>query len=186
MTVEQAEKLCIKAHKGQYRKAKEITKANYAILDIDHYYENNVILNDGSRAYIQEDRYFLQKPYHIHPFAVADMMTTDEEKIVALLHDIVEDTTATIKSNIGIPSNMSTIEFDRQVELLTKKEFTAINALTKKDNEGYFKYLTRVVSNELAIKVKIADIIHNISDNPTEKQKEKYYKGIKFLLSRLK
>ena len=31
------------------------------------------------------------QPYYLHPFTVADMCETEEEKVVAYLHDVLED-----------------------------------------------------------------------------------------------
>ncbi|MDF2572046.1 MAG: hypothetical protein K0R55_3650 [Sporomusa sp.] len=58
------------------------------------------------------------KPYLLHPIAVADMLKAEEEKIVALLHDVVEDTSLTLIDlrNEGFP--------DRIVE--------AVDAITKR------------------------------------------------------
>lgn len=110
-------------------------------------------------------------PYHTHPIAVANMMTTDEEKIVAYLHDVIEGTNITIKN-------------------LTDKGYSykivkAIQRLTKKFEQSYTEYLLQVSADNLATKVKIVDMFHNISDSPTEAQRKKYYSGIKYLLESL-
>ena len=58
----------------------------------------------------------------------------------------------------------------------------AVKAITKRKGESYTAYLCRVQENPLATAVKIADMLHNISDNATKKQLVKYSKGFIFLL----
>lgn len=85
--------------------------------------------------------------YYLHPFAVADMCKTEEEKIVALLHDVVEDTDVTLKDLAGL--GFSTTILD------------AIGSLTHASDEDYFDYIARVKKNKLATTVKINDLTHN-------------------------
>lgn len=87
-------------------------------------------------------------PYIRHPEAVARMLETDDEKVVALLHDIVEDTDVTL-------GDLEPLGF-------SKKQIDAIDALTKRRGESYESYLSRVRGNALARKVKVADITHNM------------------------
>lgn len=87
-------------------------------------------------------------PYVSHIMYVATQMDTTEEKIVAILHDIVEDTEMTLK-------DLSTSFSERVVK--------AIDALTKRDDEIYIlEYIPRVGANELARVVKIQDLKHNM------------------------
>lgn len=96
-------------------------------------------------------------------------MNTPESKIVAVLHDAIEDSDLTIADLVrqGFP------------EFITE----AIAAITKRDGEPYEDYILRVKSNAIARKVKIADVTHNMDisriANPTEKdfqRLEKYKK----------
>jgi (p)ppGpp synthase/HD superfamily hydrolase len=113
-------------------------------------------------------------PYINHPIEVAKNMDTNEEKIVALLHDVIEDTDVTLEQlkETGFP-----------LEVLA-----AIDAITKRNNEEYGQYLDRLIKNKYATKVKIQDMVHN-SDisripNPTDKDFErvdKYTEKIKQL-----
>ena len=106
-------------------------------------------------------------PYYYHPLRVALMVDTDEEKAVALLHDVLEDSDYTI---------------DELLELRVPKEIVvAVDVITKRDGESYETYLKRVYINDLAKKVKIADMHQNLSDGPTYKQIKKYSKGLDFL-----
>jgi len=75
-------------------------------------------------------------------------LITDEEMVVALLHDVVEDTEVTeekIREVFGDPIA------------------DAVALLTHKGNEPYKKYLERIKTCPLATKVKIADIRHNLT-----------------------
>jgi len=110
-------------------------------------------------------------PYADHPIAVAKMMDTDDEKIVAYLHDVLEDTSLTLK--------------DLHKEGLNLQCSEALFNITHQQGESYKDYLHRVSFSRLSVKVKIADITHNISDTPTPEQVKKYRKGIKILLRSL-
>ncbi len=116
------------------------------------------------------------KPYISHPLTVMAQMDTIESKIVAVLHDAIEDSDLTIADlvNQGFP------------EFMTE----AIAAITKLDGEPYENYILRVKSNAIALKVKIADITHNMDisriANPTERdfqRLEKYKKVLAHLTS---
>lgn len=111
-------------------------------------------------------------PYYSHIMAVVTRLTeetADEDTLaVALLHDTLEDApsfTAGRLRNLGIPDNI----------------IEAVEAITKQDGEKYEAYLERVKANPLASKVKIADMLCNLADTPSEKQKAKYAKGLKAL-----
>lgn len=102
------------------------------------------------------------KPYITHPEAVAKSLEGEHSYVVATawLHDVIEDTDTTLDdlTNAGIPWQV--IE---SVELLTREK-----------DQPCEDYLHFVSQSEIARKVKIADINHNLSDSPTKKQKEKY------------
>lgn len=88
-------------------------------------------------------------PYYLHPFAVADMVSGTDEKIVAYLHDVVEDTGTSIED---------LAEYGFGAEILD-----AVEAITRKDGEDYFDYIRRVSRNGIAKAVKKADLRHNLS-----------------------
>ena len=90
----------------------------------------------------------LGKPYILHPLAVMGMVDTDEEKVVAALHDVVEDSDVSIRS----------------IRRLFGEEVAqAVDALTRKKGERRTAYYSRVRGNQLALKVKLADVAHNSS-----------------------
>ena len=114
-------------------------------------------------------------PYVFHPFHLAEQMETEEECIVALLHDVVEDTCMTI-------GDLATEFSDNIIQ--------AIKLLTHDDSIPYMDYIRKLKSNPLAKKVKLADLEHNSDttrlENPTEKdikRWEKYREAREILLS---
>ena len=85
--------------------------------------------------------------YILHCLRVATSMSTDEEKIVALLHDIVEDTDTTHEELYRNGFSSSVLD--------------AVYAITRQADEAYNSYLKRVAANDLAYKVKLADMWDN-------------------------
>ena len=85
-------------------------------------------------------------PYIGHPAAVASLVETEDEKIVAWLHDVVEDTDVTC---------------DDIHTLFGARIANAVDAITHKKGEDRLLYLGRVKINPLARAVKIADLKHN-------------------------
>ena len=114
-----------------------------------------------------------KEPYILHPLAVMTAMDTHEEKIVAVLHDVVEDTDLTL---VKLVIDMGGV---------SSKIINAIDAITKRDNETYFEYIHRVKENPLATKVKLADLKHNsLLERQFEKSGrliERYLKAYKIL-----
>ncbi len=82
-------------------------------------------------------------PYILHPVRVALHCQTEDEKIVALLHDVVEDTSITFE--------------DLKTEGLDDRLLEALKCLTKEEGEDYKAFIERVSTNRLATKVKIQD-----------------------------
>ena len=113
-------------------------------------------------------------PYIDHPRRVAERMTTDEEKVVAWLHDVVEDTMVNIV-DIALRFGEETAE--------------AVECITHRKGELWSDYLTRVKSNPVSKAVKISDLIDNVSLNrlPSVSAKdvrrsEKYIRALYFLM----
>lgn len=115
-------------------------------------------------------------PYVFHPFHLAEQMEDENTTIVALLHDVVEDT------DIGF-DDLYKMGFSQTV-------IEALKLLTHDDNEPYEDYIDRIKKNEIAKVVKLADLRHNSDlsrlDNVDEKalkRAEKYKKSINTLLA---
>jgi hypothetical protein len=86
-------------------------------------------------------------PYVFHPWHIAEQMTTENETITALLHDTIEDG---LDINKIIDAN-----FNPYV-------LRAILAITRKKNETYNEYITRISQNIIATTVKRQDLLHNM------------------------
>jgi len=87
-------------------------------------------------------------PYILHVLTVMLSLDSEEEKIVATLHDIVEDTEMTLEK--------------LQEEGFSNTIVEAVEAMTREKDEKYEAYIDRLSQNILAIKVKLADIKHNL------------------------
>ena len=111
-------------------------------------------------------------PYINHPLTVASLVDTEEEKIVALLHDTIEDTNITEQDLLNYGFSNKIVE--------------AVKLLTHNKNVPYMDYIAKIKDNELARKVKIADLTHNSYlsrlKEITEKDKKRYEKYQKALL----
>ena len=112
-------------------------------------------------------------PYIYHPIHVAEQMNTENECIIALLHDVVEDTNVTFK---------------QLEEVFSKEIIDILKLLTREENIEYDEYIKRIKNNSIACKVKIADLTHNLDktrlDYVTEvdvKRNEKYKKALQIL-----
>jgi (p)ppGpp synthase/HD superfamily hydrolase len=94
----------------------------------------------------QVDKY--GAPYILHVLRVMLAGTTDEEKIVGVLHDIVEDTNWTTKDLLaeGFPDYM----------------VDAIDSVSKRENEEYEDFVQRTKKNSLAVRVKLNDLRDNM------------------------
>lgn len=109
--------------------------------------------------------------YIRHPLRVMQQMTTDRERVVAVLHDVVEDT--------GWTRDEIEAEFDSTIR-------EAVDALTKRDEKGetYKEFIERAAQNELARTVKIADIEDNMDltrlstiDQDTLSKQQEYHEA---------
>lgn len=86
------------------------------------------------------------QPYIAHVVRVASRVAPEDAQIVALLHDVVEDTAVTLDTLRS--------EFGPMIA-------QAVDAITKRDGEDQDTYLDRVAANPLAKAVKIADLGDN-------------------------
>lgn len=118
-------------------------------------------------------------PYIFHPWFLATQMTDEDSVIVALLHDILEDTDTKVDELITLGLNKELIE--------------TLLILTHNKEEDYYEYIKRIANNKLATVVKIADLKHNSDisrlDNVSEKdivRNEKYRKSIEYLMQSIK
>lgn len=112
--------------------------------------------------------------YIYHPITVALHCETEDEKVVALLHDVVEDTDVTLDD----------------LQSFGTEIVMAVDAITKKEGQTLEEYLNIVKDNEIARKVKIQDITHNMDStrlkvvtNKDIERNERYKKELEYLSS---
>lgn len=113
-------------------------------------------------------------PYVFHPFHLAEQMTDENCVIVALLHDVMEDTDYTV-------DDLRTMGFCEEV-------LGALLLMTHKDDTPYLDYVKKLKDNPIAKTVKLADLRHNSDlsrlETVTEmdiQRVEKYKKAIALL-----
>ena len=113
-------------------------------------------------------------PYVFHPFHLAEQMKDETTTVVALLHDVIEDTDYTFNDLIAMGFDGAIID--------------AIELMTHEEGVPYMDYVEKIKPNPIARVVKLADLRHNSDlsrlDAPTEKDKmrvEKYRKAIVLL-----
>jgi len=86
-------------------------------------------------------------PYVFHPFHLAEQMKDEDTTIVALLHDVIEDTDKTL-------DELRDMGFSDRV-------VSAIALMTHGDGVPYMEYVAAIKSNPIARAVKLADLRHN-------------------------
>ena len=113
-------------------------------------------------------------PYVYHPFHLAEQMKTEETVIVALLHDVVEDTDYTL-------DNIRAMGFPDSV-------VKALALMTHDKSVPYMDYVAKIKDNPIAKAVKLADLKHNsdltrleMVDEKALKRVEKYTEAIELL-----
>ena len=88
-------------------------------------------------------------PYINHVTRVMSMGQNDNEKIVGVLHDVIEDTQWTFE--------------DLEKEGFSREVINALRCVTKTtDDEDYEEFISRVKINPLAVKVKLNDLTDNL------------------------
>ena len=112
-------------------------------------------------------------PYIYHPIHLAEQMDSETECIVALLHDVVEDTEVTLE------------QLEKE---FSKEVIEAIRLVTHDKDVKYKEYIKELSKNPIAKKVKIADLLHNSDETRLEKitikdvaRRERYKKALEFL-----
>ncbi len=87
------------------------------------------------------------QPYILHPLRVMNSVEGEEAKIAAVLHDVIEDTEIT--------------EEDLRREGFSETVLAAVLCLTHRKSEPYADYVVRCKGNDIARRVKLADLEDN-------------------------
>ena len=113
-------------------------------------------------------------PYVFHPIHLAEQMKDEDTTVVALLHDVVEDTDYTLE-------DLREMGFNERV-------IAAIALMTHAEGVPYMDYVAKIKDNPIAKAVKLADLAHNsditrmdVVDEKAIARVEKYAKAIRFL-----
>lgn len=88
------------------------------------------------------------RPYIEHPFRVMNAGHTLQEKIVGVLHDVVEDSDMTL-------TQLKESGFSEEI-------VDAVDSMTKRENESYDDYILRVQKNPIGVRVKMNDLTDNM------------------------
>ena len=87
--------------------------------------------------------------YILHPLRLMFTMETEAEMIVAVLHDVLEDNDAFSLASL-------------REEGFSEEVLEALDYVTKREGEAYDDFISRVEKNELATKVRMADLEDNM------------------------
>lgn len=87
-------------------------------------------------------------PYVIHPLTLMTRVDSVSEKIVAVLHDVVEDTPISLD--------------DLRAEGFSKDLVEAVELMTHPEDMTYDDYVEKLAGNPVARRVKLADLAHNM------------------------
>ncbi|MFC0201630.1 phosphohydrolase [Paracoccus rhizosphaerae] len=114
------------------------------------------------------------EPFILHPLRVMNACSTGSQRIVAVLHDVVEDSDWTLD--------------DLRQEGLAEDLVAAVDAMTRREGESYADFVDRAARNPIARAVKIADLRDNLDmtriADPTEadvQRSQKYLQALRAL-----
>lgn len=117
------------------------------------------------------------QPYILHPLRVMLAQDGNEERIAAVLHDVVEDTDL-----IGLGDILAI--FGEEIR-------EAVDSVTRREGEDYFDYVVRAKANPIGRQVKIADLNDNMDrgrapaiDPDRRARMAKYDHALAFLLDK--
>jgi (p)ppGpp synthase/HD superfamily hydrolase len=123
-------------------------------------------LEDAIALAVQAHRGQVDKvgqPYALHILRVMFRLETEQEYIVAVLHDVLEDTGYT--------------QGDLRKQGYSEEVLAALDCLTRRSTETYEQFIERAAANPLARRVKLADLEDNMDirrlSTVTEKDRER-------------
>ena len=88
------------------------------------------------------------EPYILHPLRLLIKAKSNEERIIAALHDVIE------KSNISL-ADLKNKGFDQNI-------ISSIDSLSRRKSESYIDYIGRLMQNRISVKIKLLDLADNI------------------------
>ena len=108
-------------------------------------------LEDAIALAVQAHRGQVDKagqPYILHPLRMLFRLESEEERIVAVLHDVIEDTPTT-------PADLRALGYTEEI-------LQALECVTRRPDETYEEFIERARANPLARRVKLADLEDNM------------------------
>jgi (p)ppGpp synthase/HD superfamily hydrolase len=107
-------------------------------------------------------------PYILHPLRMMLALSSPDERIVAVLHDVCEDCPAwtldRLRAEEGFPDHI----------------VTALDSVTKREGEDYESFVRRAAANPIGRQVKLADLRDNSQlsriNQPTQRDFERIEK----------
>ena len=87
-------------------------------------------------------------PYILHPLRVMNRMTDDITRIIAVLHDVVEDSDTTL-------DDLRRMGYEERI-------VEAVDCLSRREDETYEAFIQRIKPNPLARRVKLGDLLDNM------------------------
>ncbi|GAA3598937.1 hypothetical protein [Agrococcus terreus] len=94
-------------------------------------------------------------PYVAHAIRVMLAMRTDDERAVAILHDVFEWGRISLREFVAAK--------------LPKRIVDAVDAMTKREGESLAEHVERILASELAVAVKRADLVDNALEHRLER-----------------
>ena len=88
------------------------------------------------------------QPYVLHVLRVMFRCETEIERIVAVLHDVVEDTGRSF-------DDLRRLSYSEEI-------LAALECVTKREGESYEQFVERAAQNPVARRVKLADLEDNM------------------------
>ena len=95
------------------------------------------------------------EPYIEHSIRIMNQMDNDTERMVAILHDVLEDSQTSI--------------YDLKAAGFPRDVIECVEQLTRKNDVTYFEYIDDISTNDICTKVKLAEIEDNKDINRVKK-----------------
>ncbi len=102
--------------------------------------------------------------YILHPLRLMHAMQSDEQRIVAIMHDVIEDTDWTLNR--------------LREEGFGERVVRAIDAVTNRPGEDYDEFVMRAKADPIGRAVKMADVEDNMNTRRLETLKDKDLKRL--------
>lgn len=115
--------------------------------------------------------------YFTHPSSVRNIVRKFypedySAQLVGLLHDTFEDAPGNTVETVEEMQELVTGSIEDKQN--AKEIVDAVKALTHSKSASYSDYVSGIIDDQLVLRVKLADMLHNLSSSPGEKQKAKY------------